>query len=108
MIQEAQEEILFSVDEQEDSEDYDTVDFSRIFFSSAVAEEESGMETTDEEDPFTNMNKLTIPDNWALPWDFSVPPVPDPECYTEDGYKDQSIHVRIEIREMCEQPLPTV
>ena len=100
VVQEAQDELLYSDDGNEYEDEYDTVDFSRFFFSSALAEEEFLMEATDEEDPFANPSKLAIPDAWALPWDFSVPPMPDPECYSENGYEDQSIRVRIEIREM--------
>ena len=100
MLQEAQDEILFGEDEGAGEEDYDTVDFSGLFFPSALAEEESAMEATDEEDPFAHPGKLTVPDEWELPWDFSIPPAPDPERYTEDGYEDQSIRVRIEVREM--------
>ncbi len=100
MLQEAQDEILYIDDDYEDGEEYDTVDFSRLFFSAAMAEEASAMEATDEEDPFANPGKLSIPDEWALPWDFSIPPAPDPECYSENGYEDQSIRVRIETRKM--------
>lgn len=100
ILPEAQEEILFSEEGDEDGDDYDTVDFSRLFFSVAMAEEEFVMEATDEEDPFAKNAGLSIPDAWELPWDFSVPPKPDPACYTENGYEDQSIRVRIETREM--------
>ena len=100
LLQEAQEEILFSEDGGEDEDEYDTVDFSRILFSSATAEEEFVMEATDEEDPFASAGSLSIPDGWELPWDFSVPPLPDPACYNENGYEDRSIRVQIETREM--------
>ena len=38
-------------------------------------------------------------DAYALPVDFSIPPLPDPACYTEDGYEDDSIRVQMETRE---------
>ena len=98
MLQEVKDEIIFAEEGNEDEEDYDTVDFSRLFFSSAMAEE-AGMEATDEEDPFAEAGQLSIPEAWALPWDFSVPPEPDPDHFTEDGYEDRSIRVRIETRE---------
>ena len=71
------------------------LDFGKIFLSSAAAEEEFFFESSEmdiNDDPST----LTVPDAWALPWDFSVPPVPDPDRFTENGYEDQSIRVRIE------------
>ena len=41
MLQEAQDKILYEDEWDEDGEEYDTVDFSRLFFSSAIAEEGS-------------------------------------------------------------------
>lgn len=99
MLQEVQDEILYAEEDGEE-EDYDTVDFSRLFVSSAAAESGFVMETTDEEDPFANPGKLSIPEEWELPWDFTPPPAPDPERYSENGYEDRSIRVRIETREM--------
>ena len=35
---------------------------------------------------------------YELPIDFSVPPEPNPACYTENGYEDETIRVRMEDR----------
>ena len=36
---------------------------------------------------------------YELPIDFSVPPEPNPACYTENGYEDETIRVKVEDRE---------
>ena len=91
--------------ENEDDEDED-LDFGGILFPSAIAEdfsEESfSMEDEEIEDPIGKSASLSIPDDWELPIDFSVPPMPDPDGFTENGYEDQSIRVRVEEREMKE------
>ena len=90
---------LFS--EPEDEED---LDFGRILFPHAFSEEaeeqEFVMEEEDVDDPLQagSGNGLKIPDTWELPLDFSIPPAPDPDRFTEDGYEDQSIRVRYEVR----------
>ena len=91
MLPDAQEEL---VDNGQENEDEIVLDFGRLFLSSAMAEEDLEVEDVAMD------GKLTIPDDWALPYDFSIPPMPDPEKYTEEGYEDQSIRVRIETREM--------
>ena len=95
MIQEAKDELLNDGEEEDEGEE---LDFGRLFFPSAMAEDGFVMEETDEEDLFSESGKqkLTIPDSWKLPLDFSVPPMPDPEGFSENGYEDSSIRVRIE------------
>lgn len=65
------------VDGGEDDLTFD-FDFSRLLFPSAYAEEEK---------------------SYALPIDFSAGMRPNPDGYTEDGYQDDSITVRMETRE---------
>ncbi len=72
----------------EEEDEGDEIDFGRLLFSSASAEELI-VETWDE-------GELHIEPEWALPLDFSVPPAPNQDCYTEDGYEDQSIRVKVE------------
>ena len=65
------------VDGGEDDLTFD-FDFSRLLFPSAYAEEEK---------------------SYALPIDFSAGMQLNPDGYTEDGYQDDSITVRMETRE---------
>ena len=69
------------------------IDFGRLFFSSARAEDELEEETLNE-------GEFASHPEWALPLDFTVPPEPNADQYTEDGYEDESIRVRIEHQEM--------
>ena len=91
MLSEAQEEL---VDNQKDDDDGVELDFGRLFVSVATAEENLTIEDLEED------GKLSIPHEWALPMDFSLAPAPDPDHFTENGYEDQSIRVRIEQKEM--------
>lgn len=94
MLTEAKDEMYEYYDNEDEDED-EPLDFGRLFFSSALAEEEELIMESIAED-----GKLTIPAEWELPFDFSIPPEPDPDRYTETGYEDQSIRVRVETREM--------
>ena len=97
LLQEAESGILYGDDEGS------AMDFGRLLVSSAYAEEAgTDGEFSAEEINISELGKLSIPDEWALPLDFSVPPEPDPECYTENGYEDQSIRVRVETRNMLD------
>ena len=91
-------------DEEED--DGETLDFGRLLFAPAMAEDAAdshfSMEETDVEDPLAMPAKLSIPEAWVLPLDFSIPPQPDPDHFTADGYEDASIRVRVEEREMMD------
>lgn len=94
-----EETIINAPAEDEDAEiiDFDAV--IRLFVSTAYAEEtvipedETIVEPLDED-------MLYINPEWKLPIDFSAPPRPNPENYTENGYEDQSIRVNVETREM--------
>ncbi len=76
--------------EDEDDEEGEEILFSRLFFSSAAAEDLIIEETEGD---------LLIDSSWALPLDFTVPPAPNPEAYTENGYEDASIRVSVETTE---------
>ena len=106
MIQGAKDTLL---NEDEEEDEGESLDFGRLLFPSAAAEEEFVMEETDAEDPFAEKTSesvsggnLSIPDAWKLPFDFSVPPMPDPEKFNENGYEDASIRVTVETLEVME------
>ncbi len=82
-------------DGSEWDEGEEEIDFGRLFFPSACAEGEDDLtvETWVE-------GELHILPEWKLPLDFTVPPAPNPAGFTEDGYADDSIRVRVETREM--------
>ena len=84
ILQENYEEAL---EEEDDEDEEDTEAFCILdwFISTARAEEDS------------NLEELTV---YELPMDFTVPPVPDPAAYTEDGYEDESISVKMETLEL--------
>ena len=69
------------------------IDFGRLFLSTARAEDELEEETLEE-------GEFSSHPEWALPLDFSVPPEPKADRYTENGYEDESIRVKIEHQEM--------
>ena len=92
MLSEAREALTDSQEEDDGGVD---LDFGRLFMPYAMAEN-SGL-VVEELDAD---GKLSIPEEWALPFDFSLAPLPDPDCYKENGYEDQSIRIRTEIREM--------
>ena len=71
----------------------DEIDFGRLFLSSAMAEDELEEETLED-------GEFASHPEWKLPLDFSVPPEPQADRYTENGYEDESIRVRMEHREM--------
>lgn len=67
----------------------DEIDFGKLFFSSAKAEDELEEEIVEEGD-------FPSHPEWALPLDFTVPPAPNPDLFTEDSYEDDSIRVKLE------------
>jgi len=73
----------------DDGEDGEEIDFGRLLFTTACAEDELLVETVDE-------GGFPSHPEWALPLDFSVPPAPNPDRYTADGYEDDSIRVKVE------------
>lgn len=78
-----------------DEEEDEDIDFGRLLFASAKAEDDLEIEELEEGQFASN------PD-WALPIDFTPGTVPNPELYTEDGYEDESIRVKMEHREFDE------
>lgn len=83
-----------------DEGDEDEIDFGRLFFSSAIAEE-----TDDEADEELEVEALTDGElashpEWALPADFTPGQEPNPELYTETEYEDDTIRVRIDEQSM--------
>lgn len=89
----------------EDDEVGEELDFGRLFFSSAHADEAGEDQILTEDislDELLNPQELSIQEDWTLPFDFSVPPVPDPVKYTENGYEDRSIRVRIETQQLMD------
>ena len=79
----------------------DKIDFGKLLFPGAMAEEmteEVEEEELDEEKPAEAA--FEAHPEWALPFDFTVPPAPDAALYTEDSYEDETIRVKIEHQEM--------
>ena len=95
-----EENIVNATTEDGDSEIIDVPDdlFS-LFVSTACAE---GTVPDDDEVIVEELegDVLYINPDWKLPIDFSPAPRPNPAKYTENGYKDQSISVQVETREM--------
>lgn len=83
--------------------DEEEIDFGRLFFSTACAEEaeeiteEEDLDTTDTADTAEAFDPVS---KYVLPLDFSVPPAPKAELYTENGYEDETISVKLEHQEM--------
>lgn len=101
MLHEAEELFLNDVDDEEG----ETLDFGRVFLPAAAAEEaeDSLVETSDIDlEELLNPEALSIPEEWELPVDFSIPPVPDPDSYSENGYEDRSIRVHLETMDLQE------
>ncbi len=73
----------------------DEIDFGRLLFSAARAEEDLIEETLEE-------GEFASHPEWALPLDFTVPPEPNPELYTGESYEDETIRVKMETREFDE------
>ncbi len=71
----------------------DEIDFGRLLFNSAMAEDELEEETLDE-------GEFASHPEWALPLDFTPGCEPKADQYTENGYEDESIRVKTEHQEM--------
>ena len=69
------------------------IDFGRLLFASAMAEDELEEETLED-------GEFSAHPEWALPLDFTPGTEPKADRYTEDGYEDESIRVKIEHQEM--------
>ena len=73
----------------------DEIDFGRILFSSARAEEDEELE-----EEIVEEGSFPAHPEWSLPLDFTVPPAPNPDLYTDSTYEDDSIRVRLEEQSM--------
>ena len=86
--------------------DEEEIDFGRLFFSTARAEdaeEETEEEELDKEETAEtaeNAETFNPESRYVLPLDFSQPPAPKAELYTEDSYEDETISVKLEHQEM--------
>lgn len=87
-------EVKWDMMEQMDEEDGEELDLGKLLFSSAMAEDELIEEILEGEavDAFGEPV-------YTLPLDFSVPPAPKAENFTETGYADETIRVTLEERE---------
>ncbi len=74
-------------------EEGDEIDFGRMLFSSAKAEDET-------EEVEVEEGRLEPHPEWALPLDFTPGCVPDESLFTEDGYEDETIRVKMEHRQL--------
>ena len=86
-----------------DEGDEEDIDFGRLLFSTARAEEadESEAAETDElEVKELKEGGFSSHPEWKLPLDFTPGQVPNPELYTANGYEDETIRVRMEHQEM--------
>ena len=86
-----------------DEGDDEEIDFGRLFLSTAAAEEAS--ETEGDEDDELEVEELkegefSFRPEWKLPLDFTPGQVPNPDLYTENGYEDETIRVKMEHQEM--------
>ena len=79
-----------------DEDDGDEIDFGRLFLSTASAEEAEVYEDEDLDSGDVSVHTS----KYVLPLDFSPAPAPNPDLYTEDGYEDETISVKLEHREM--------
>ena len=86
-------EVKWDMMDQMDEDD-EELDFGRLLFSSARAEE-TLIEDVTEEDTSSPLGDAI----YELPLDFTVPPAPKEENYGEDSYEDETIQVRMEERE---------
>ena len=86
MLDEAKDSVF------EDEDEGEEIDFGKIFFSSAMAEDDLIIEEISD-DGFSSEAVLD------LPIDFSPAPAPDTSLYTENTYEDPSISVSVESME---------
>ncbi len=78
-------------------DDGEEIDFGRLFFSAACAEDAAEVF----EDVDLDSGEVSVhTSKYVLPLDFSPAPAPDAALYTEDGYLDDTISVRLEHQEM--------
>jgi len=75
------------------NEGEEEIDFGRLLFSSAMAEDDLDVEELED-------GQFASHPEWALPLDFTPGREPNPELYTEDGYEDETIRVKLEHRDL--------
>lgn len=68
------------------------LDFASLIFASAFAEEAEVLI----EEEIIEGEESALTALYELPVDFTVPPAPDPECFSENSYADGSIEVDLE------------
>ena len=73
----------------------DEIDFSRLLISSAMAEDDLEVEDLEE-------GQFASHPEWTLPTDFTPGQEPKAENYTENGYEDESIRVKLETTQFDE------
>ncbi len=77
--------------------DEEEIDFGRLLFSSARAEEADDIY---EEEDLDSGEVSDHTSQYVLPLDFSPAPAPDPALFTEDSYEDETISVKMEVQEL--------
>ena len=87
-------EVKWDLMEQMDDEEEIELDIGRMLFSTARAEDDELIEETMDDN-----GSAFVEEVYTLPLDFTVPPAPKAENYTEDSYEDETIRVRVEERE---------
>ena len=90
LLSEVKWDLMDEGDEDLDELEDEAFRWPGLFLSTARAEEELIVEETED-------SGLTS--TYQLPLDFSPAPAPNPACYSETGYEDASIRVRVESRE---------
>ncbi|MBQ9251034.1 MAG: phosphodiester glycosidase family protein [Clostridia bacterium] len=88
-------EVKWDLMDQLDSEEGEELDFGRLLFSHAYAEEEDELMEEIVEEGDSDLG----PALYELPLDFSVPPKASEANFSEEGYEDASIRVKMERRE---------
>ena len=86
-----------------DDTDEEEIDFGRLLFSSALAEEADVTEEDDAAEIVETIEaggELAAHPEWALPLDFTPGSEPNADLYSENGYKDDTIRVKLEEQEM--------
>lgn len=80
-----------------EDDDEEEIDFGRLLFASACAEE---AEEIYEDEDLDSGEVSDHKSQYVLPLDFSPAPAPNPDLYTAEGYEDETISVKMEHREM--------
>ena len=95
-------EVKWALMDGQDGEDGVELDFGRVLFGTARAEEAETETAGDDdliEEEVTEGDSELPEGAYDLPLTFALPPEPKAENFTENGYSDESIIVRIEERE---------